>query len=85
MQTKKTKLAISDHALVRYMERVLGVDVGGVRKQILDAKSKKDIGVLGDCTYPVNNLYCVVVKDGVVVTVKPVGKMKVKKQTNNNK
>ena len=79
MQTKKPKLTISDHALVRYMERVIGVDVNGVRKQILDAKSKKDISVLGDCVYPVNNLYCVVVKDGVVVTVKPVGKMKVKK------
>ena len=34
----KVEIGVSDHALVRYMERVMGVDTDALRKEILTEK-----------------------------------------------
>lgn len=60
---------ISDHAVVRYLERVKGMDIAAIKKEILpdDVAAKTKIG--GNGYYPVNGQHKVRVKNGTVITV----------------
>lgn len=61
---------ISDHAVIRYLERVKGIDVESFKKEILSDKTMEFISKLGTSgTYP-NGEFKVVMKNNVVVTVK---------------
>lgn len=79
-------LQITDHAVVRYFERVLGFDINLIRKEILPANAKDQIIELGNCDYPSNN--CIlIVRNCTIVTVveknrdrKPLFKKRDKKQ-----
>lgn len=66
-------LVVSDHALLRYMERIMGIDLQMIKDAILTDSVKKMHLQLGDGRYPAaveNNENCVVViKSGVVVTL----------------
>ena len=69
-EIEEEKLEVSDHAVVRYMKRVIGFDVDNLRQEIIKGKSPKK---LPDGKYPLthNNSkkYVVVVKNNIVVTV----------------
>lgn len=64
-------MTVSDHAIVRYCERVLGMDIDDIRADILAekfgvvAKSK----ALGNGKYPIRNGRRAVVQNNSVVTV----------------
>ena len=65
-------VTVSDHALVRYIERVLGVDVEQIRAEMLPPDAAAGLRRLGSGRYPMrgpDGPYHVVVKDGTVVTV----------------
>lgn len=63
-------LIVSEHAIIRYVERVLGINADELAKKILSHEVEKQIEMLGNGTYPVNdNEFKIVVKDNVVVTV----------------
>ena len=65
-------ITVSDHALVRYIERVLGVDVEEIRAEMVPRAAAADLRRLGSGRYPMqgpDGAYHVVVKDGTVVTV----------------
>ena len=62
-------LTVSDHALVRYMERISGLSLDNLRTEILTEVNSFYIS-LGDGQYPVNTRFKAVVKSGNIVTIK---------------
>lgn len=64
------ELEISEHAVLRYAERVLGLDQDEVRAKIV-ACVAPFVRALGDGKYPVGNGCVAVVHNGAVVSVVP--------------
>lgn len=65
----KIGVSVSDHALVRYMERVKCVDIHSAKEAILNEKTLLLIEQMGpNGTYPCDG-FSIVVKNNVVVTV----------------
>ncbi|NKC12912.1 MAG: hypothetical protein GKR94_12150 [Gammaproteobacteria bacterium] len=71
---------VSDHAVVRYLERVKGVDVGSVRAEIAERikNPRKYAGFLGDATARVHS-------DGTVFVITAYPARKMKKQAHPTK
>ena len=68
-RSRDMKVSVSDHAIVRYLERVKGMDIKAIRKEILPKHMSKAVSQLGNGFYPVGDTHRVRVKGGVVVTV----------------
>jgi len=71
-------LNITDHAVDRYRERVVGQvfeDDKNLRRQIIaDVKAK--FVILGDGIYPIKNSHCAyVIKNSTIVTIIPTTKL----------
>lgn len=66
--SNKTEIKISDHAIVRYFQRVKGIDLDQVRKEILSPSVLSWVETLGDGTYPSQDCK-LVIRDNTVVTV----------------
>jgi hypothetical protein len=62
---------VTDHALVRYMERVLGLDLSAIRAEILSERNVALALRLRNCRIPVGNWSDLVVVDARIVTVSP--------------
>lgn len=60
---------ITEHALLRYVERILHVDLEKVKKEILSDNNVKIINELRSCKIPINNKFKIVVKNKSIVTV----------------
>lgn len=63
-ETKKATVKVTDHALIRYMERVLGWDLSGVRHQITDIV-QLTADQHGDCIVDNNGFQFVLRNDAV--------------------
>ena len=59
---------ISIHAILRYFERVVGLDIKEIEEKILPDNIRDLVAELGDGKYQ-NGDFTVVVKNGVVATV----------------
>lgn len=69
LKSKDTgKIIVSEHSLLRYIERVLGIDLNVLRNKILSDDDAKVISALGNGTFPKDG-FKIKIKDGVVVTV----------------
>lgn len=66
---KVKELIVSEHALLRYLERTFGVDLEEIKRQILTEEMKGRIDSFGNGKFPHPDGYKLVVKDRVVVTV----------------
>lgn len=65
------ELTVSEHAILRYCERVLNIDIEEIRNNILNDELKRQVSVLGNNgTYPVEGTYQAVIRDGIIVTIK---------------
>lgn len=63
------EVKISEHAIIRYLERVKGVDISQIEKEILTKEVLELIEILGGSgKYPVND-FQIVMKDYTVTTV----------------
>ncbi len=62
-------IVISDHARIRYLERVKGVNMDGVDKAILPEESAVIAKELGDCKINTPGGFKSVIRNSVVVTV----------------
>ncbi len=51
-KVNKNSIIITEHAILRYLERVEGVDIERVKKDILDDKVLRQIKTLGTGYYP---------------------------------
>lgn len=63
------ELVVSEHALLRYFERVLGFDLKDVARKVLPQDVEDRIKVLGDGVFPTGPGTRVKVFDGTVVTL----------------
>jgi hypothetical protein len=67
--SKTTRLKVSDHAIIRYFERVKGYNISEIEQEILNDKIKVMIETLGgNGTYP-NDTYSIVMRDYTVTTI----------------
>ena len=64
-------LHITDHAVVRYLERVLNIEIDELKKTIISDKLRALIMSTGDGCYPVGNGQVAVVQNSRVITVAP--------------
>ena len=63
------KIIVTEHAIIRYFERVLGVDIAEVESQILTDEVVSFINSMGENgTYP-NKEFKVIVKNNAIITV----------------
>ena len=61
---------VSEHATLRYLERVMGIDVEGVKKKMLSERNKKIIKTITSGKIPLKDSgFTLVVKDKVIVSV----------------
>jgi len=60
---------VSEHAILRYIERIMGVDVDRIKTTILSPKIVEYINTFRSGTFPCDG-FKVVVKDRCVVTIK---------------
>lgn len=65
---EEKSVTISDHALLRYVERVCDVDVDSIRKQLID-KLNPMFETLGDGTYHIKDNLKIIIRNGNAVTV----------------
>ena len=63
---------VSEHAIVRYFERVLGFDIETIQDEILTPEILTMMETLGkNGTYPLGEEFRIKVKDNTVVTILP--------------
>jgi hypothetical protein len=64
-----TELVVSEHAMLRYIERVMHIDMHELRERVVPTEVAESAKVLGAGTYPTET-HSVVIKDGVAITIK---------------
>jgi len=62
------KLVVSEHALLRYFERVMGFNLEEIKKRIVPESVSNAIKTVGSGTFPTET-HRLKVKDGVVITI----------------
>lgn len=61
---------ISEHAIIRYLERAMGLDLEQLRSEIHSDKFKSAYKAMGgNGRYPIGNGVTAVVRDGVIVSI----------------
>jgi len=65
---KPKDLIVSEHAMLRYIERVMGIDLQELQERILPPEKAMEVKAMGNCTYGMGD-HRLTVKDGVIVTV----------------
>ncbi len=68
--TQRNKnIIVSEHAMLRYIERVMGMDMEKLKKQILPDLTQSQIRALGNGSYPVGKSHRVKVRDNTIITI----------------
>jgi ribosomal protein L15 len=68
-QLKSKELIISEHAILRYIERVLEINIEKIKSEILTDEIIERNKILGSGKYKNNKKFEVVIKDNIVVTI----------------
>ena len=66
---KQKNIIVSEHAILRYIERVCGLDIEQYRSDILSVSLINSVEALGNGKHPNPKGFTAVVKDNVVVTI----------------
>ncbi len=66
---QNSEIVVSEHAIIRFMERAMGLDIEQIKQQILTADNVRAIEAMGDGKYPGPEGLSVVVKNRTVVSV----------------
>lgn len=65
----ENKIIVSEHAVLRYLERTMELDLKAVENEILSEEVVSQYKTLGNGKYPVSNGCKAVIKDNVVLTI----------------
>jgi hypothetical protein len=65
---------ITEHAILRYLERYKGIDIEKIKKEILPEHVLKQILFLKSGSFPINELIKIIVRNKIIVTVAPIKK-----------
>lgn len=68
LQQEAKEPIVTEHALLRYIERVAGVDLDKIRQEILNGRTET-IKKLKNCKLPLHGNFKIVVKDCCVVSI----------------
>ena len=68
LKQKDSKTIITEHAILRYLERIIGIDIEAVKKEILPEEVEQLIKVMPNGTFQCIT-HKIVVKDNTIVTV----------------
>lgn len=68
LKNSKTDIVVTEHAVLRYIQHVMGIDLEEVSRNILPEPMKNNALLIGDGKYHLGGVTRVV-KDGAVVTV----------------
>lgn len=68
LKKKNKAVVVTEHAILRYLERVKGVDIEAAKREMLPPEVSNQIRALGNGEYPVGT-HSVKVKDNVVITI----------------
>lgn len=67
---KQNEIGVSDHAVVRYIQRVIGIDIDEIKNQIMPESMRKSLHGIGlKNKVSVSENHYAVLEDDVVVTV----------------
>lgn len=67
---KNDNVVVSDHAVIRYLERVEGMEIHKIRTSILSERVINQIKELGDGKYPIGDgKFRAIVKNNTVITI----------------
>lgn len=66
---KDKDIVISEHAILRYIERAMGLDLEQIKASILTDANKAAIKRLGNCKFPIGEGLKAVVKDNCIVSI----------------
>jgi hypothetical protein len=69
LKAQSKDLIVSEHAILRYLERIRGINMDEIRNEIAGAELRNQVKVLGNGTYPIGGGAKAIVKNNVVVTV----------------
>jgi|GEM_PF-1939632 len=67
-----TDTQVSDHAIVRYIERVKGINLDDIKNDILTDSVKRNINKVGDCKITTNDGNYIIVRNNIVVSIVPI-------------
>ena len=70
------KIIVSEHAMLRYIERVVGINLKEIEKRILTDEVKEQYKIVGNGRFPINDEFRALIRDNVVVTITGVEKNK---------
>jgi len=68
LSSSQNKFIVSEHALLRYLQRVYELDLSKIEKEILTPETQLKIAEFGNGTYPGEG-FSIKVVDGIVVTI----------------
>lgn len=66
---EQSAIVVTEHAMLRYLERVKGIDLAAIQKEIVSDQIRMQVQVLGGSGQYPNNGFAVVMKNYKVVTV----------------
>ena len=67
---RQKDLIVSEHAILRYLLRVQGLDIAQVARDLVPDRIKEQIKMLGNGAYPIPEKgFKIVVKENVIVTI----------------
>ena len=69
---QEPSITITDHAIVRFIERRYEIDIDAIRRAILPGHVRAQVEQLGNGRFPIDGELCIVVDQGRVVTVRPI-------------
>lgn len=69
LSKRNQKIVISEHSILRFLERVHRLDIEKLKQEILPPNIEAQARALGNGTYPVSSSHKLKVKDGTVVTI----------------
>ena len=68
LQSNDENIIVSEHAILRYLERVYGLDLEKIKLEIIPEKTTIQAKIVGNGRYKVDD-YTLLIKDNVVITV----------------
>lgn len=72
--TREHPIQVTDHAVLRYLQHIEGVNVDAARRRVLPDGNRVEEAIKklgGSGTFPVETSHRLVVKKGIIVTVLP--------------
>lgn len=69
VRSTSESVIVSEHAILRYLERVEGIDIEAVKRKIVSRSAETQIKALGSGVFPVGASHKLRVRKGYVVTV----------------